>query len=160
MGVLTKRIENDITKVGDVIQNAGDILSSTLNRVMGYTGAAAEYISTAGGFVGLDYTKVDDIRDAIRKYTEDIQKAVDELNTKADESKALKGEFNKDVKDYVAAIAALVDAHVSGLKAFSDKMKETHDKYVANDEKLQEDVGSEAQALKNSAADLAYTEKY
>ena len=159
MGIIQK-FTNAIqgSRAIDAIQAGGDIISEIKNSVQGWAGTIYNVASNGSEFIGLDYTKEPIIRDAIREYVKQVQAIADDLNDRADTSNAVKGEIEEATKKYLSAVKAAVDAYLSNLLAYSDKMHEYAEAYSKSDTTLSSDVTSEANALQGQTE--TYTEKY
>lgn len=131
-----------------------------LNAIQGWAGAAVSYASKGSAFVGMDYTKVDSIREAIRTYVKNIQAIADYLNTDADPSKALKGEVEGAVKTFLTNMKQEVDAFISTLLAYSDKMFEYAEAYGKSDQSLTSDINDAATEAASVAEQTTYTEQH
>ena len=131
-----------------------------LNAIQGWAGAAVSYASKGSAFVGMDYTKVDSIREAIRTYVKNIQAIADYLNTDADPSRALKGEVEGAVKTFLTNMKQEVDAFISTLLAYSDKMFEYAEAYGKSDQSLTSDINDAATVAASVADQTTYTEQH
>ena len=131
-----------------------------LNAIQGWAGAAVSYASKGSAFVGMDYTKVDSIREAIRTYVKNIQAIADYLNTDADPSRALKGEVEGAVKTFLTNMKQEVDAFSSTLLAYSDKMFEYAEAYGKSDQSLTSDINDAATEAASVAEQTTYTEQH
>ena len=142
----------------DVINTVRDKISGIRSGIQGWVGSIRDAVANGGAFVGLNYQHVPQIREAIRAYVKDVQAAADEFNDSAEAERAVKGEVVAATKSYVKAIKEVLDAYITGLLVYSDKMQEYYEAYAKSDTTLSEDVSSEAQALTSKAADVTYTE--
>lgn len=61
------------TRAMDAIQSAGDWISGARSTVQGWAGSLYTVASNGSTFVGMNYTQVPAIRDAIRAYVKNIQ---------------------------------------------------------------------------------------
>lgn len=143
----------------DLINLRNDKLRGIGSAILGWAGAIKDSVANGSPFIGLDYNQVPQIRDAIRQYVKDIQNAADEFNDSADAERAVKGEVVAATKQYVKSIKEVLDAYITGLLVYSDKMQEYYEAYKKSDTTLSDDVSQEASALTNKAADLTYTEQ-
>lgn len=137
-----------------------DKMKSGLSAIQGWAGTAVNTASKGSTFVGMDYTKVDTIRDAIRTYVKNIQAIADYLNTDADPSKALKGEVEGAVKTYLSNMKQEMDAFISALLAYSDKMFEYAEAYRKSEQSLTSDINDAATAAASVAEQTTYTEQH
>ncbi len=143
-----------------LIESGLEKMKSGLSTIQGWAGAAVNTASKGSTFVGMDYTQVDTIRDAIRTYVKNIQAIADYLNTDADPSKALKGDVEAAVKSYLSNMKQEMDAFISALLAYSDKMFEYAEAYKASEKSLTSDVNDAAQAAASVAEQTTYTEQH
>lgn len=143
----------------DAIQSAGDWISGARNTVQGWAGSLYTTAANGSNFVGMNYSAVPTIRDAIRTYVKNIQTVADGLNTDADANNAVHGEITAETKKYITAIKAVVDAYVSSLLVYSDKMQEYYEAYTKSDTSLASDVGQETAGLTSTAQSQTYTER-
>lgn len=160
MGVI-QRFQNAIqgSRAADIIQGAGDWISGARSNVQGWAGSLYTVASNGSTFVGMNYTSVPTIRDAIRAYVKNIQTVADGLNTDADAGTAVAGEITAETKKYLQAIKAVTDAYVSSLLVYSDKMQEYYEAYSRSDTTLSQDVAQESSSLTSTAQSQTYTEK-
>ncbi len=159
MGRLTNAALNEVQSGIDLINNIGDGFTATLHSIGGFVGGVLDTISAGGDFVGLDYSKEETIRNAIRDYVKNIQKELDGLNDEAGISNAVKGQAAKETKKFVAAVSQVAQAYASSLLVYSDNMHKYAEAYAKNDtDKLSEDIKAETTAMESKAE--VYTEKY
>lgn len=144
----------------NALESGLDKLKSGLSSIQGWAGTAVNTASKGSTFVGMDYNKVDTIRQAIRDYVTTIQQIADYLNTDADPSKALKGDVVGAVKTYLSAMKEEIDAFISTLKVYSDKMYEYAEAYKQSESNLTSDISDAASAASGVASETEYTEKY
>ena len=147
------------SRASDYVRGAVDWLKGARSGVQGWAGSMYQTASNGSTFIGLNYSEVPNIRQAIRTYVDNIQKVADGLNTEANAEIAVHGEITNATKSYMMAIKEVVDSYVSTLLAYSDKMQEYYETYKASDTQLSSDVSSEAKSLQSSAASSTYTEK-
>lgn len=143
----------------NAIKSGYDKVKTGLSSVQGWAGAAVNTASKGSTFVGMDYTKVDTIRGAIRDYVKGIQDIADKLNTDADPSNALKGEVVEKTKAYLSSVDQMVKAYISTLLAYSDKMAEYAEAYGKSDTSLASDVSDAASEMTSAAEQVQYTEQ-
>lgn len=160
MGIIQK-FQNAIqgSRAVDIVNRAGDVLGNLRNTIQGWAGAIKTSVANGSAFVGLNYDQVPTIRQAIRDYVKKIQDAASGLNDAAQAENAVKGEVVAATQQYLKALKEVLDAYITGLLVYSDKMEEYYQAYKSSDTTLSSDVSQEATALSNSAADLTYTEK-
>lgn len=160
MGLIQK-FQNTLagTRALDKVQSGIDWISGAKSTVQGWAGTAFTVASNGSTFVGMNYSAVPTIRDAIRAYVKNIQTVADGLNTDADANQAVHGEITAETKKYLAAIKEITDAYVSSLLVYSDKMQEYYEAYSKSDTSLASDVGQEASSLSSTAASQTYTEE-
>lgn len=150
---LGKRIEN----FGQNIVQGGESLFSTAKNIVGnYVGSLGSQIMS-GDFVGMDYNQVPAMRQAIRDYVKKIQEALDKLNTEANANQAMHGEIETSTKSYVQAVSEAAQAYTSQLLKFSDNMQEAYEAFMAHEQHLSGEIGSQARDLSGSAE--TYTEQ-
>ncbi len=147
------------TRALDKVQSGIDWVQGAKSTVQGWAGTAFTVASNGSTFVGMNYSAVPTIRDAIRTYVKNIQTVADGLNTDADANQAVHGEITAETKKYLAAIKEITDAYVSSLLIYSDKMQEYYEAYSKSDTSLASDVGQEASSLSSTAASQTYTEE-
>lgn len=157
MGTIEK-VRLSLGKASDSMKNLKDRFSSAINRVQGFLGTTLEVAKNGSTFVGIDYSKEENIRGAIRSYVNKIQNEVAKINTDLSPAKALKGEIALEASEYVRAVTQVAEAYVSSLLAYSDKMHEYVLAFQENDDKLASNVKEETAALSSSAE--KYVEKY
>lgn len=159
MGIIQK-FQNAFqgSKAIDVVNRAGDFLGNLKSSIQGWAGAVKTSVSNGSAFVGLNYDQVPNIRESIRVYVKNIQDAASGLNDAAQASNAVKGEVVEATQQYLKALKEVLDAYITGLLVYSDKMEEYYQAYKKSDTTLSSDVSQEATALSNSAADLTYKE--
>ena len=158
MGAIEKFVKNQAGRAIDKVQSFTDTIKSSLGRVQGYMGTAMEVAKNGETFVGLQYSSIGTIRSAIRNYVTGVQKVLADLNTKASNKNALKGEVAAAADAYVKAVSDVAQAYVSALLAYSDRMYEYGEEYKKADTNLASTVSEEASALSSSAE--TYQEKY
>lgn len=160
MGLIEK-FQNTLqgNRAMDAIQSAGDWISGANKTVQGWAGSLFSVASNGSTFVGMNYQSVPGIRDAIRAYVKNIQTIADGLNTDADANNAVHGEITEETKKYITAIKAVVDAYVSSLLIYSDKMQQYYEAYSKSDTTLASNVGQEAAGLTSTAQSQTYTER-
>lgn len=160
MGIIQK-FQNAIqgSRAVDIVNRAGDVLGNLRNTIQGWAGAIKTSVANGSAFVGLNYDQVPAIRQAVRDYVKRIQDAASGLNDAAQAENAVKGEVVAATQQYLKALKEVLDAYITGLLVYSDKMEEYYQAYKASDTTLSSDVSQEATSLSNSAADLTYTEQ-
>ena len=158
MGAIGQWVKNQASRAWDSVQNIGDKFSTAIGKVQGYVGTAFEVAKNGSTFVGLQYSSIGTIRSAIRNYVTGVQKVLADLNTKASNKNALKGEVAAAADAYVKAVSDVAQAYVSALLAYSDRMYEYGEEYKKADTNLASTVSEEASALSSSAE--TYQEKY
>lgn len=158
MGQIEKFYSMRNSLAADVVKGRANIFKANVSRVQGFVGSLFETAKNGSTFVGLNYDSEKNIRRAIKEYVNGVQKTLLELNDKATNDQALRGDIAEAAKEYVAAVSKVASDYVSALLAYSDKMHEYVLDYQENAGKLSSDVRKEANSL--SSESEAYTEKY
>ena len=158
MGAIGQYIKNQAGRAIDKVQNFGDKFRGTISNVQGYAGTAFTVAKNGETFVGLNYSSIGTIREAIRTYVNGVQEEVAKLNTEANTDNALKGEVVTATKEYVQAVSDVAKAYVSSLLAYSDRMYEYGEEYKKSDTTLSQDVSQEASGLSSGVE--TYTEQH
>lgn len=116
-------------------------------------------IFNGGGYsvVGINATKVEEMRNAIREYVRAIQAHLDGIDPTTNANGAFKGEeIQNAVRSYVERLKQYSKDLTSQLLAFSDKLKDVADAWEAYNKSMAENVTSTSSSFGNNGA---YTEQ-
>lgn len=97
--------------------------ATKINRIQGYVGTSFEVAKNGETFFGIEHTEVSNIRAAIKEYVTKLQNELSDLNTKSLDLNNIKDDvITTTVTSYVKAVDDVVEAYVSALLSYSNKM--------------------------------------
>lgn len=106
--------------------------------------------------VGINASKIDSMRDQIRKSVSNLQTKVDQVGQDLTSSSAYRSEAIKpEVDKYIESVKEYCKALISGLLAFSDKLKDVQEAWIASTQSFASEQVSSATSGMSS-----YTEYY
>lgn len=108
--------------------------------------------------VGINASKVADVRGQIRDSVTELQKIIDDIGKDAESSSAYRSEVVKPQVDaYIDSVKTYCKALISNLLAFSDKLKDVQDAWEKSMESMSSTVGTATSGM--SAFSTQYTEQ-
>lgn len=109
--------------------------------------------------VGLNTTQIGPMKEAIRKYVDDVYEHLKNVKVTTEPSIALKGTgMEEAVKTYIANVVAYCEALCSNLLAFNDKLTKVEEAWRNSDKNMSSKVAAGESDL--SAATSTYTEQF
>lgn len=147
----------DLQKVDNLANNAinsgiskiKDTFSSTVNRTIAEVESSFRNGTTV---VGINVNHIPAMKDAVRKYVDNIKNALNELNA-YDPQVAFKGEYAQAMTTYIEAVKTACNAICSQMLAFNDQLTKVQQAYEAKDQATASTIKQTADSTSS-----AYTE--
>lgn len=140
--------------VGSQANSAGDRISTLISGIVGQAKASIGSLIT-GSVVGINVNKIDEMRNSIKTYVNDIETHLDNVYVNTDPKAAFADpDMQVAVKEYIGGIMEVCRAYTSQLLKFSDMLKEIQDDYIAKQ-------AAQADTLRGAAGEVKDTvERY
>ena len=116
-----------------------------------------------GGFIGMSYDGVGNLKASLKKYCETIQEQIDKFNANAEIDKAIKGTvIEYAMHQYLDSVKDLLKAYVSTLKQEIAELDEAYANFVVTTqasisrdvEAVASDITKEAQEITNESGNI------
>jgi len=118
-----------------------------------------EIIATEYDVVGMNAEQIPAMRDAIREYVDKVVMKLEDIETGASSDVAFRNEAVQGaVKEYLGAVKESMIVLVTQLNAFSDKLADVYNSWLASAERYAEDVISVGSSQVANATQARYEE--
>lgn len=145
-----QKVENIATNtIMDGASKIKDTFSNTVNRTVSEVESAFRNGTTV---VGINVGHIPAMKDAVRKYVDNIKTALNELNS-YDPQVAFKGEYSQAMTVYIEAVKTACNAICSQMLAFNDQLTKVQQAYEAKDQATASTIKQTAESTTS-----AYTE--
>lgn len=108
-----------------------------------------------GGFVGMSDSGFESLKNAIKKYCEDLQTTINGYNSDADITGALKGDTQVAAQEFIEAIKGLLDAYISTIKQEIDEAQEAYENFKSSSASIKSNVVSDAEQIRSDAKSIS-----
>ena len=142
--------------IGDIKSAVGNHIQSFLDTAWGAVNGISDSIGTyvaniwSGGFAGV--SDFGALKSAITKYSNNVQKIINDYNTKADLEATFKGKAGQEMTGFVTSTKSLLDAYVKLVEKWNSELDTYYANYKKGDQTLSSNVISDAQAVKQAAS--------
>lgn len=148
-----------LQSIGDAIGGFGAKLS---NRAAVNSNNNLKFQTQVGGFVanvfGDDFAGVsnfEDLKEAISKYSREVQEIVKEYDERARLDTTFKGKAGEELHTFVEATKELLNAYVKLIEKWNEELDDAYARYQAGDVQIQQNVQSDAQAVQQAAQNVS-----
>lgn len=150
---------NEVSTSGFDAQSYASETARTRNQTRESSNAGWITANSSYDVVGLNTTKIGDMKTAIDNYVNDVYEHLKNVKVDTDPSVALKGTgMEEAVKSYVAKVVEYCEALCSNLLAFNDKLTKVEEAWRASDKNMSSKVTAGEGDV--SAATSTYTEQF
>ncbi|MBR6136828.1 MAG: hypothetical protein IKQ06_01580 [Bacilli bacterium] len=148
-----------LQSIGDAIGGFGAQLS---NKAAVNSNNNLRFQTQVGGFVanvfGDDFAGVsnfEDLKEAISKYSREVQEIVKEYDERARLDTTFKGKAGEELHTFVEATKELLNAYVKLIEKWNEELDDAYARYQAGDVQIQQNVQSDAQAVQQAAQNVS-----
>lgn len=157
MPTIKSEFNQFVSSVGSTVGGIGDTISNFFRGITSQVSATVGSL-ISGSVVGINVNRIDEMRDSIRTYTNEIETHLEEVHLNTDPSGAFADpEMQAAVKAYVGGVMEACRAYTSQLLKFSDILYEIKVDYEAKQ-------AAQSSTLRTAGAEVGnverYTEKY
>ena len=131
------------TAVGDLIGEDQSLFSTVANIY-------------DGGFAGMSKTGIQDLKNHINQYANDLQKIIDGYDAEADITGGLAEGSKAQIaaSDFIKDIKVLLDAYISTLKTYAEDAETAYNNYVGADTSIGASVDQTGSDVQSAAANV------
>lgn len=105
----------------------------------------------AGGFLGMNESKLGDLKTAIEKFEKDLQTIAEEFNPENDISMAFRGTVKDSVQEYIKAIKDLLKAYITIVNNSVKDADTAFANWKQQNSAISQTVSDESQDIRNKA---------
>ncbi len=145
---------------GNFIHDTSDSISTIITGARstfdGIVGTATAGLSSlwSGGFVGMSEAGIEELKNAINTYCNDVQSIIDGFNEEGDIDGAFKGETNVAAREFIRAVKALLNAYVSTMRKFKDEANEAWTNWKQSSQDISTQVQANADDIRSQASGI------
>ena len=148
------------SSIGNITRTATESVKSVISNVTGKFDGIVGTASTAvtnvwsGGFAGINTANADSLKTAINTYIQGIQETINGFNENANLENAYKGSVQVATQEFLRAVKALLQAHVSLMRQNLSEFELVIQNYTQASQEAGSQVSQQAEEIRANAESI------